>query len=283
MRRVPFPLPDYAPRLVRFAVDPAAGTAHYVSEMLLTDTSGTPLTGLPNIDGPLGMANADESAIDLHGDPLPFDPAGIDPEGVAVAADGSYWIVEEYRPSILHFDATGKLIRRFVPIGTNANPAGVNLGVEALPGVLMQRTTNHGFEAAVLDGSILYTFMQSPIDNPDQRVGRKRQGVAHRPHHRLDTTTETTVGQYVYLVDGGKVDKIRDAVALGDGSSLSSNMMTSRARPRGICLSDMLHRATNLRGVCAERPGWAQSGAGGALAHGFGARWAYAPCGAAFC
>ena len=42
------------------------------------------------------------------------------------------------------------------------------MGVEALPSALMQRTTNHGFEAAALDGNILYAFMQSPIDNPDR-------------------------------------------------------------------------------------------------------------------
>ncbi len=144
----------------------------------------------------------------------------LTPKALAVAADGSYWIVEEYRPSILHFDAAGKLIRRFVPIGANANPAGVNLGVEALPGVLMQRTTNHGFEAAVLDGSILYAFMQSPIDNPDSASDASAKESRVVRIIAFDTTTETTVGQYVYLVDGGNVDKIGDAVALGDGEFL---------------------------------------------------------------
>lgn len=216
----PFALPDFTPRLVRFAVDPAAGAAQVTSEILLTNVDGAPLTGLPNLDGEPGRANSDERAIDLRGNPLPFDPMGIDPEGLAVAADGSYWVVEEYRPSILHFDAGGRLIRRYVPEGANANPAGVTVGVEALPAVLMQRRVNRGFEAAVLDGEILYIFMQSPIDNPDRANDANAKASNVVRIIAFDTVAEQTVGQYIYLLDGGNVDKLGDAVALGNGAFL---------------------------------------------------------------
>ena len=216
----PFPLPAFAPRIVQLLVDPTAGTARFVGELLLANADGAPLTGLPNLDGPTGLANSDERAIDLRGNPLPFDPTGIDPEGMAVAADGSYWIVEEYRPSILHFDAQGRLMRRYVPEGANANAAGVHVGVEALPGALMQRTANHGFEAAVFDGEILYIFMQSPIDNPDTPDDANAAASRLVRIVAFDTATEQTAGQYLYVVNGDNVDKIGDAVALGNGEFL---------------------------------------------------------------
>ena len=216
----PFPLPGFTPRIVRLAVDPATGAVRYMSEMLLTNPDGAPLTGLPNLAGPPGRAGGDEAAMDLRGNPLPYDTMGIDPEGMAVAADGSFWIVEEYRPSLLHFDADGRLLRRFVPEGANANTGGAELGVEALPAVLMQRTANHGFEAAAFEGSILYAFMQSPIDNPDRPDDSNAKAATAVRIVAFDTATEQTVGQYLYIVDGGNVDKLGDAVALGNGEFL---------------------------------------------------------------
>jgi hypothetical protein len=247
----PFPLPAFTPRLVRLAVDPVAGTARYVNEILLTDAAGAPLTGLPNRNGPPGLANSDEPAIDLRGTPLAFDPLGIDPEGFAVAADGSFWVVEEYRPAILHFNGDGRLMRRYVPMDANvagAKRAGMEMDVEALPGVLMQRTTNHGFEAAVLDGPILYAFMQSPIDNPDRAddTNAKRSRLVRII--AFNTVTEQTVGHYLYVVDGDNVDKIGDAVALGNGRFLvieRDDLMGPAARKYLYEIS--LDGATNLQ------------------------------------
>ncbi len=216
----PFPLPAYTPRIVRVQVDPAAATARYMGETLLTNGDGAPLTGLPNLDGEPGRANSDERAIDLRGNPIPFDPMGIDPEGLAMAADGSFWIGEEYRPSLLHFGADGRLLARYVPEGANSNPAGVTLGVEALPGALMQRTTNHGFEAVVIDGDLLYAFMQSPIDNPDRADDANGKSSRIVRIVVFDTVRAETVGQYLYVVDGDNVDKIGDAAALGNGAFL---------------------------------------------------------------
>ncbi|MBE7502539.1 MAG: esterase-like activity of phytase family protein [Verrucomicrobiales bacterium] len=46
---------------------------------------------------------------------LPLDPLGGDFEGLVVdPADGSFWMCDEYRPALYHFDATGTLIQRYV-------------------------------------------------------------------------------------------------------------------------------------------------------------------------
>ena len=100
---------------------------------------------------------------------LPLDPLGADLEGIAfVKADGSFWMCDEYRPALYHFDASGVLIRRVVPIGTAAaagQPAGT-FGEEWLPAVLAQRRQNRGFEGIAIDGGKIYAFVQSPLRNP---------------------------------------------------------------------------------------------------------------------
>ena len=133
----PFALPDYQSRTIRFELDPTTGEVTFTGETLLTRADGAPISGLPNIAGEAGMAYADELPIDLLGNPLELDPYGADMEGIVVAEDGTFWMVDEYRPAIYHFDADGVLIDRFVPEGSNAS--GVDTGTEAIPAVYAQR------------------------------------------------------------------------------------------------------------------------------------------------
>ena len=55
---------------------------------------------------------------------LPLDPLGGDLEGIVVdPTDGTFWMGDEYRPAIYHFDSDGMLIERYVPMGTMPPPA----------------------------------------------------------------------------------------------------------------------------------------------------------------
>src|SRR5262249_7479597 len=57
---------------------------------------------------------------------LGSDPYGIDSEPIAVdPRDGSFWIGDEYRPSLVHVSADGTLLNRIVPAGVSppADPA----------------------------------------------------------------------------------------------------------------------------------------------------------------
>ena len=214
----PFALPDYQARIVRFEYDPADGSIELDSEIPLTRADGvTPITGLPNIPG------VDEEPVDLWGNLLPYDEFGADLEGIALAGDGTYWMVDEYRPSVYHFDATGVLIDRYVPEGTGAlagMPAGT-YGSETLPAEYASRRRNRGFEAIALDDAagVVYAFIQTPLENPDRDASDASDVIRVLG---LRNTDGAALEEYVYLLEGpdhrdGKVDKIGDAVYAGDG------------------------------------------------------------------
>lgn len=229
----PFPLPDYQPRLVRFNLDRESGEFEITEEIFLTREDGhTPLTGLPNLQaGVPGTAYTDESPVDLNGHPLENDPFGADLESVLVAPDGSFWLSDEYRPAIYHFDPHGVLIDRYIPEGTAesvGHPEGA-FGTETLPAVYAQRRENRGFEGMALntDNGNLYAFIQSPIDNPDVSNATAESLDESSDFNsrnsqvlrilEVDPTTGEPVGEYVYFLEGSPdVDKIGDAVYAGD-------------------------------------------------------------------
>ena len=215
----PFALPDYQARVVKFELNETTGAIENLSEVLLTREDGvTPITGRPNIPG------IDEEPVDLFGNLLDYDPFGADLEGIVVDGDGNYWMVDEYRPAIYNFDSTGKLINRFVPQGTGAlagQPADT-FGTETLPAEYSNRRRNRGFEAVSLDAEngILYAFIQTPLANPDRDASDNSDIIRILG---INTATGEAVAEYVYLLedpavrDGGRVDKIGDAVYVGDG------------------------------------------------------------------
>ncbi|AFY57726.1 putative extracellular nuclease [Rivularia sp. PCC 7116] len=215
----PFALPDYQAQVVTFELNEATGAIENLRQIGLTRQDGTPITGLPNIPG------VDEEPVDLFGNLLGYDEFGADLEGVVInPADGSYWMVDEYRPAIYNFDFTGKLINRFVPEGTGdlgGQPAGT-FGSETLPAEYSSRRPNRGFEAVALDtdNGILYSFIQTPLANPDRDASDNSDVIRILG---IDPATGNPVSEYVYLLedpavrDGGRVDKIGDAVYVGDG------------------------------------------------------------------
>ncbi len=223
----PFALPAFAPELVRFRLNAATGQITISQRIALTQADGsTPLSGLPNLQaGAPGSATTDEVAVDLNGIQLANDPLGADLEGVVVAPDGSFWLPDEYRPAIYHFAADGRLLERLIPIGTASAVGAVpgSFGSEVLPAVYGQaRRANRGFEAIAMEGSKLYAFIQTSLDNPGSAV--RGNGVIRILE--FDTVTAAVTGEFVYVMrdttaaGAARTDKIGDAVALGGGRFL---------------------------------------------------------------
>ena len=253
IRERPFPLPDYQAQWTRFELAPDTGRLIITETIGLVHPDGTPITGLPNLEGQFGLAHADEIPIDLFGNVLGNDPFGADMEGIVRADDGTYWMVDEYRPAIYHFSPMGVLINRFVPAGSNA--AGINVGVEAIPSIFAQRRANRGFEAVAYRDGILYAFIQSPIDNPDvpndasSKAGNSIRILA------FDTDTQQSIGQYLYMLEGNGSDKIGDAVAVAAGEFLviERDSLTGPNSQKKIFRID-IRNATNIHGITEEVP-----------------------------
>ena len=262
-------MPKFQPELVRFELDPATGAFTITQRIGLTQPDGVKMTGLPNLQaGAQGTAYTDEVPVDLFGNQLANRPLGIDPEGIVVAPDGTFWMVEEYRVSILHFDAAGKLLARYIPQGTAAAvgaPAGT-FGIEALPAVYAQRRANRGFEGIALDGSKVYAFIQSALDNPDTRQRRDLPRLRNLRIVEFDTASQTVTAEYLYNLrdisgsGDARTDKIGDAASLGNGRfavierddrlGLDANKLIYEIDLKG---ATDIHNPANLVGVPAGK------------------------------
>ena len=236
----PYKLPDYQARLVKLnyikSLDMFFPDAN---QIYLKRQDGTPISGKGNIPGhdetPVTRTddnvytNVDFTVNGDHFHELDFDAFGGDFEGVIRTPDFHFWLCDENRPAIYHFDENGTLVERYVPhgtslLGTTPQTAGF-YGKETLPSVYNKRWANRGFEAIAYDHDedIIYAFIQSPIDNPNRATVRNKSDVIRIIGIRREDGEP--VKEFVYLLernrDAGvgisRVDKIGDAVYAGNG------------------------------------------------------------------
>lgn len=217
----PFMLPNFNPRLIILEANPATQKMRIVKQINLKDFDGKLLTGLP-------QAKNHEYPVDVYGKALEFDKQGMDLEGVDIASDSSYWMIEEYGPSIVHFSARGKLLELFKP-GTG------------LPEIVKQRKLNRGFEGIALQGNKLFAILQSPLTSSE----RNQQSNVIRIIE-FDIKTKKTVGQYLYLLDN-KADRIGDMVSLDSQRFLVMEQNNNKGKEifKKVFLID-LTKATNI-------------------------------------
>jgi hypothetical protein len=164
---------DYRARLQYFALSltPESGapgteiglTLSYTSSLLLRDAAGTATTGLD----PSGIRPAASGLPDL---PLAANGhVSLDGEALALPADGTIWVSEEYGPYIYHFDAAGKMLTAIRPPeaviprrgGQENFSAGETVKGEPDSG----RQNNQGFEGMSVapGGKTLFVISQSAL------------------------------------------------------------------------------------------------------------------------
>ncbi len=164
--------PGFSPAIIKVTL-PAAGDAAVEAILPLTGITGKPLSGRPNGVG------RDEPILNAAGAAeIAFDPNGIDPEGLVTLPDGSFWVSEEYRPSLLKVSAEGRVCERHVPAGVDLSGADTRV-VADLPAVYGSRRDNRGFEGLALsaDGRRLLVLLQSPLDHPGKKAAKKTGNV----------------------------------------------------------------------------------------------------------
>jgi hypothetical protein len=190
-----YPLQGFVPSI--YAADIGADNVARINIFVpLKGKSGRPLSGRP----PQGNGRY-ESAYGIDAKPLPPDPSGIDPEAFVRLADGTFWIAEEFGPSLLHVAADGTVLKRLVPQGLQADFKDADYDVlPSLPAIMRLRAANRGFEGLALspDEKHLYVMMQGPLANPDIETFRRTR---HVRVWKIARESGEVVGQYLHQVD----------------------------------------------------------------------------------
>ncbi|WAC15224.1 esterase-like activity of phytase family protein [Dyadobacter pollutisoli] len=201
-----FASPGFVPQIGKFRL--IGDQLVLEKTILLKNENGNNLTGLPN---PAGFGSSGETALDVMGNTLPNSVDGIDSEGLAMAADGTFWVSDEYGPHLVHFDATGKTIERI-------NPFGNGKGGRKIPLVFAKRRPNRGMEGLTItpDGKTLVGIMQFPLYNPSSPA---ITGSLVTRILAYDIATGESK-QYVYLIDKANLQANSEIAAISNTTFL---------------------------------------------------------------
>ncbi|MFJ3234701.1 esterase-like activity of phytase family protein [Streptomyces sp. NPDC086787] len=229
-KRRTFPVPGFDPAIVKIRV--SGNRVEVIDAIPITTSSGKGVTGLSNQPGrdepPYGYDAASA---------LSYNPNGLDTEGVVRADDKSFWLVDEYGPSLVHVSARGRVLGRYVPKGLHLTGADYPV-VEALPAVLLHRKINRGFEGlAQLPCGDLVMALQSPLSLPDGDAGdasRTTRLLRFSPRKRAVTAEYAYQFDPVDVIDPSEDDtselKISSVVAVGGDRLLVEERTDKAAR-----------------------------------------------------
>jgi len=252
-----FPIPDYTPSIYKIEIK--HGNIQILDQIPLKVKGKDPVTGNAQITGLPNIKGRDEVPFHPQGTKeLAYDPYGLDIEGIAYnAKDDTFWLSDEYGPSLVHVKRDGTIIERIVPKGwakqvsTPLVPAR-----EVLPPVYNQLRQNRGAEAVGItpDGSYLFMAMQSPLRNPDKSTDHSRQ----LRIIKIELSTLKPVAEYAYLAENAKAFKnlkqsdivISDLIAINEHTLLIDERdkdAGDKAQLKRIYAID-LSKATNILG-----------------------------------
>ena len=187
-----FWVPEFNPVILKVKTE--GNTIRVLEKVAIVGQSGKPVTGMPNIEG------FDETPYDYTGQKtFPFNPNGLDTEGLVRTLAGDFWVAEEYSPSLLHLDRNGKVLKRYIPQGVKLTGTDYPI-VAVLPAIYGKRKINRGFEGLALsnDQKTLYAVLQSPLANPDRTVGDSSRNTRVVV---FDIQSEKVTAEYVYRFD----------------------------------------------------------------------------------
>lgn len=198
-----FLTPNYTPTIGHFRIN-ESGFIEVIKYIPLKNPSNQLITGLPN---PAGKGATGEVPYDMSGKVLKYDDFGLDSESIVAAADGTFWVSDEYGPHIVHYSATGVELERISPVG-------VNTGGRKLPAVFAKRRANRGMEGLCItpDGKTLVGIMQSTMYVPN------KSGATNKSLTRIVTFDIATgkTQQFIYKQEGGASDSNSDITAISN-------------------------------------------------------------------
>lgn len=185
-----FMVPSFSPLIMSIKVD---GEKVNVLETIAIKTAGGQgVTGLPNV---LGYDAIPSDLKGVTGNSL-YNLNGLDVEGLVRTANGNFWIVDEYAPSLALLDSKGVLLERWVPEGWTGAPTSYIVN-KTIPKIYLKRKANRGFEALAItpDESTLFIGLQSPLLNPTKTEGDASQMTRIL---RFDIATKKFTGEFIF-------------------------------------------------------------------------------------
>ncbi|MEC0245554.1 esterase-like activity of phytase family protein [Paenibacillus chitinolyticus] len=198
-----FPLADYTPTIYKIEIKD--GQINILDQFPLKLNGINPATGKANISGLPNIKGRDEAPFDANAEKeLAYDPYGLDVEGLAYnPKDDTFWISDEYGPSLVHVKRDGTLIERIVPKGWAAQVSTPLVPArETLPAVYNKLRQNRGAEAVGItpDGRYMFMAMQSPLRNPSKESDNSRQ----LRIVKFNLQTLEPVAEFAYLTEDAK-------------------------------------------------------------------------------
>ncbi|WNC15920.1 esterase-like activity of phytase family protein [Brevibacillus brevis] len=198
-----FPLPKYTPTIYKIEI--ADGQIKILDQIPLKVSGIDPVTGNAFITGLPNIKGRDETPYDSKQDQeLPYDPYGLDVESLSYnPKDDTFWLSEEYGPSIVHVKRDGTLIERIVPKGWAARVSTPLVPArEMLPAVYNKLRQNRGAEALSItpDGKYMFMAMQSPLRNPGKETDNSRQ----LRIIKFELATLQPVAEFAYITEDAK-------------------------------------------------------------------------------
>ena len=156
-----YPLPGFTPEILHLGIK---DDELRVKQRIALSFPNGPAVGFSVRSGGRNEISVDGSCASLG-----TSPYGIDSEGIVEdPRDGSFWIADEYLPSVMRVTQDGTVVNRVVPLGTESSATGTGAAViGAFPQTIGTNfRTNRGFEGIAIspDGKTLYTALQSPMD-----------------------------------------------------------------------------------------------------------------------
>lgn len=245
------PFPDYSPKIHRIRL--AGDSIQILQTMTVKRPDGTNATGLPL---PKGKGHTGEKLVrhDAGNKLVPLtsqtDEWGVDPEGICMGHDNTFWICEEFGTSIWHLDATGKVIRRYSPYGNGDHQTAIDT-------IFKHRRPNHGFEGvAITPKGKVYGFVQNTIPFPDKEVLESTR--IHRISEIDPVTNKTRVFAYVNdgLIKSGD-DKIKpDGIEIGDAAAINDSEFLVIEHKVKKSISHMVIYRVNIAGATPLPAEW---------------------------
>jgi Esterase-like activity of phytase len=192
-----YPLPGFVPSI--YGVEIGADSSARITTVLpLKGKSGRPVSGRSTV---MSTGPKAEAIFTVDGKPLPPDPSGIDPEALVRLSDGSFWLADEFGPSLIEVGQDGTIRRRLVPANAATDFKDADYEITpVLPPILRMRRPGHGFRALALspDEQFLYVMMRTPLSVPDEATTRNARAMRL---FKIERTSGIVVGQYFYALD----------------------------------------------------------------------------------